>query len=1002
MPIKTVLPILYFIANIAFANDVLFNLNHAVPSSSETQRLLSFIGKVPTFLKEIDPNLEISFPKNCNQEAMFQTKINFKNGGDLAEGLNGCLGYKMMEELVNKSSEASLTRKDYKARLGFNLLDSLIKFVKNNEFEKAYHYLQIYYDKDVLYKTDGNGNSVFHILAQKCADPKAQDFLIKLVIHPKYHNSKFITPLKIKTTEDEQNKLNTKCQNLSLDQVSKKYLAGDFFSLANDKGENVFDVMGPECKGTVISEILFPLFDEHLEEYLGRKDFSIETLHKLFPDTYKDKIAKMMLNLPTEKTKEFLKNYDFKDFDFVKEFGASLAKPAEEMNAKNREYIIEKFTLNSIQMAQTGTLDDSTVALLVQNGNFIQKDQNGDSLLDSVRKNDNSVRYMKELQGALRTPVLTAIANSKIDDPYLVEFMKNGDPKTDIGISIPFFTYVSYNKNEEFKKKIYDYYKVSVEDDDPFLTQLNVSLAITKEITNENELSAMVHDLCSVVGKLNGQISCEKFEKTMIDNIHKYGMNIGFVTPVLNLIDQASLYGQNTVAYLLNSLINRVNPDAANLIAAKRNFVANIDPALFEKMAPFILDKIIKGEIEYNPERYKFKEFIGKAFKSSIEENSSIGGIGYLYPAPIDSAKLYGINEKGEPLFIKDADNAAHNSLQLKSIPGKIREKIVEYVHCDSVASCGSTLYKLADITMAGPAEAVMKGVKEVTSDNDFRSIITASSLTACRATCGALLVSDLALGSVTETMTIISIDGVATKVAKVVKLSSALIRTTNTYEALEGFLVETQEDVIRARECGTNCIVQDTFKRVEEKEKLVLSKRDAREFLDTKIDNMVALQKSIDSIRALANKYGSDPRMQTLLSSFERDKVNFISTFKQYASKFNESTKLITTTKDVKVIEHEKMNIALAETMWVKTLTSLGNDYSIRIKQLSSTIRAESRGDPSGAGGHGRIPGGPSTPETPNTPTAPEAGGNSNAGNSGNNSGGTGSGGGNVSIPTW
>lgn len=37
-----------------------------------------------------------------------------------------------MKEQNNKNSEASLTRKDYKEKLGFNLFDSLIKFIEND------------------------------------------------------------------------------------------------------------------------------------------------------------------------------------------------------------------------------------------------------------------------------------------------------------------------------------------------------------------------------------------------------------------------------------------------------------------------------------------------------------------------------------------------------------------------------------------------------------------------------------------------------------------------------------------------------------------------------------------------------------------------------------------------------------------------------------------------------------------------------------------------------
>lgn len=490
----------------------------------------------------------------------------------------------------------------------------------------------------------------------------------------------------------------------------------------------------------------------------------------------------------------------------------------------------------------------------------------------------------------------------------------------------------------------------------------------------------LVRDLCLIVERVNGQIRCDRFEKTMIENIQKYGMNAGFVTPVLNLIDQASLYGQNTIAYFLNSLLNRVNPDVAQLISNKRNFTASIDAPLFEKMIPFVFKKILDGEVEYNSERYKFREFVGRSFESSVDEVYPITGLGVLLPIPTSTAKLFGISENGEPIFIRDEKKELKNVPVPKSITLKLENKVVEFVNCKDFSSCSSVVYKIADLATGGSTSAALKGVKLVTSDDDVRSLITSSDLNTCRATCGALLLSDLSLGSVAEVTSLKEVEGVATKIVKVRKLAGGLVKGVNVFETLENFLVETQEDVIRAHLCETDCFIQDTFRKVEEKEKYIRARSDTITFLDSKIEKLSSFQISLNSIRSLSGKYKNDSRMAPIIADIESGiNSNLLAVYRKYIATFNESSSRISSAKDIKTLETEKINIALAEKSLVDAIISFGNSSREKVKNRAIEIAQEdrmNRGDPTGAGGHGRMP------ERPTNPSE-SSGGNTTAGTS-------------------
>ncbi len=985
----------FFIIPSILKGEVLYS-NRGVSKSNESSNLLERIQSIPKFSKLVDLTGDLASEKNCSST--------LEDVGKMVNGFNGCSGYLSNEENINKSSEAIKTREDYIKELGFKKSDSFIELVKNHEYERAYQFLQIYYDDDVLFKKDKNGDTVFHVLARECQDPQAQKFLL-LLFAPGYQTG-FIAPLKIKTSEADNKRIQKKCSSMTPEEAMTKIWPQKILPFSNKNGTNVLDSMPNNCQGTLIYQTLSGEFDTHLGEYLSRKDFTPAKLKSLFPDSYENKMALIMSTQPIDKVQNFFGDYNFSNLDFGKYFERFLPKTDEEQYQANNDFIVSKLTLSSIQKAKEGRLDDPTVELLLTAGNFVQKDADGDTLLDSVRKNNQSSKYFPKLQVALNNPVLRAINNEDSSDPYLNEFLKNGDTQKGIGISIPFFKYVGNSKNEEFKKKIFDYYRVSVDSDDGFVNQINELFSKTQEVIAPDQLKSLVHDLCMISEKVNNQIDCEKFEKNMISNIQKYGMNVGFITPVLNLIDQASLYGQTTIAYFLNSLVNRVNPQLAEAIASRKNFTTNIDPALFEKMVPYVLDKINQGDVEYSPDRYRLREFVAKAFQDSIEEKSPIIGLGVIQPAPLNSAHLYGISEKGEPIYIKsmiDNNLRSDGKITLKSLPSTLGNKVVDLVKCNDFSSCSTVAIKLTDLAIGGAENATIKGAKIITSDEDVRSLITSSNLNTCRAVCGSLLFTDIALGSTSEVLSIVNIDGVATKVAKARIASNALIKGTNVFESIEGFFIESEEDFVRANECSTNCIVQDTFNKVADKEKLIKIKKDAITFLDSKSMKMAQLQKSLDSIRALAGNNATNLGMRDLIGALNNEvKSSIIPQFQNYVEKFNISSSIIMNSKDSKTIQNEELNIALAENSLMNKIISLGNSYSQRIYQLNRVIAREeamnSRGDPTGAGGHGRPIGPPPTtiPSIPDPVSTPVAGPSPSVPSSTSPSGL------NISIPTW
>lgn len=136
---KTVVTIFFYsFTSSAIASEVLYSSNNPDQSSPISRELISYLKTIPRFSSEIDPNQNTTSHKCYLGPQAAQMNNSPASIGISLEGMNGCLGYKIQEELVNKSSEATLTRKDHQATLGFNIFDSMIKFIKNNDFEKAY------------------------------------------------------------------------------------------------------------------------------------------------------------------------------------------------------------------------------------------------------------------------------------------------------------------------------------------------------------------------------------------------------------------------------------------------------------------------------------------------------------------------------------------------------------------------------------------------------------------------------------------------------------------------------------------------------------------------------------------------------------------------------------------------------------------------------------------------------------------------------------------------
>jgi len=149
-------------------------------SPAESKELIDYIREIPKFSKNINPDHDISPNVACAYVVSLGDKIKSNLVDESSAGL--CLGYLMMEEGTNKSSEASLERKDHLKRLQFKKSENLISLVKSGQYERAYHYFQIFYDDDVIKQKDSEGNSIYHILVQKCADPLAIDLFNELLM----------------------------------------------------------------------------------------------------------------------------------------------------------------------------------------------------------------------------------------------------------------------------------------------------------------------------------------------------------------------------------------------------------------------------------------------------------------------------------------------------------------------------------------------------------------------------------------------------------------------------------------------------------------------------------------------------------------------------------------------------------------------------------------------------------------------------------------------------
>ncbi len=994
---SVVIIIFYCFTSRAIANEILFNSNHPDQTSSTSNKMISYLKIIPRFSSEIDPNLYIGSSKQCffGQPPAQSNKSLGDLGGSLKE-INGCLGYKMQEEFVNRNSEATLTRNDHKEKLGFNLFDSMINFVKNNDFEKAYYYLQIYYDKDVLSKTDIHGNSIFHLLAQKCADPKAQDLLMMLTIPSEYYHSKFFALLKIKTTENEQKKIDKKCEKLPIDQVMKKFLVNDFITLKNNKGENVFDVTGPECKRTPILEMLSDQFRAHSTEIISKKNFSLQKLQFLFPDTFREEAAAILEKLPEKKALEIVDTLDFSDFNFIGnnyQYAFAGILSGSPLGIKLRE----KFKTEALRTAEVGGKNLSDLVTYSQRDPIIltSKNNQGKSMLELIRNSNPELYNNASL--TLSTKVVIDLEKGIIT-PMTDEYLHNGYINPLNADNYKLFELIRKIPNEELRKNIYNKFKLNYDDSSKGIEEINSLLSKTYENISEADFSKVSEETCEILQAFEQTLLCDKFIKNQIARRNSLGVSGSLEVTLLNLIDQATLSGQNTTAYLLLNQLIKLNPELATSYLAKLKLSnSQLDEKNYHAFKPILLEKIKSGQLDCSPNRYRFNEFVGKYFSPSLSKESLSENKSNRNPC-LDSA------EKNEvPLHFIGLTKENHPILSAETFEQVAKREAEPYkdstLRVYELTKKGEYTAALGEAyTLAGNISDI-PSIKTVLNSASMRSYITNQEITECQGLCNSIFL-------INTTSNLIAIPG---QIKNDTELGAALGLTLAAFYPSITVISKASGVVIGATRSMFNFLFDEAGALID--------------FLDCKSDCAVSNQlknsdelgKTIKERRNIFNKMkAQDGEIQQLLEQYKQT-LSLLSVYpnnneiKQIQSQF--STNFGGLLRDASTMNNNFEKIAKLKVNNSKEMENLGNDlisnrnYSLRklqffveqnrnqINSINTKIKNtthEPMGDPTGAGGHGRRSGTGSGSGT-------SSDGNSSFGESGNNGGS--SSGGNVNT---
>jgi len=693
----------------------------------------------------------------------------------------------------------------------------------------------------------------------------------------------------------------------------------------NKKGKDLFDLEATECRGSSVDAAIGAIVESNPSNFINRENLNLEKIKTFFPNDYKDKLPLLLKDASPQKFKQITAAIDYKDFNFLNPDGEFVFNFVPE-DSENGRFINNKFEQEIIRSAESNGTNLKWLGLYTDKKPeiLLARNEEGKSVLEIVRSS-NPMEYIS-LSRNLGIQVLRDLESGK-DSPRLWEYLKNGNVAESRG---PLFSVVNNLKDESLKSKIYSEFNLNVDGASSNIVDLTELIRKTDETISEDDFMRLSYETCDVISAYDSTISCDDFVKGQILQRKKSDVASSLGITLVNLIDQATLAGQGSSAYLLLNQLAKINKQLADHILEKMNLKNSImSDDDYKAFKPILISKIKLGELDCSPTRYRFREFIGNNITKIAEYGNKVSACAKSGETK-EELHFVGVTKDNQPV------------LTIETFREVVEREIQP--HKES-ATRAYQLLRNGDYlgSLSESYELFNTGIdaKLITKSTALKSYITGQDVKECQGLCNSLFLINTGINT-SQMISTLKSDTANAGVASLLLVSffpqsKNVIGMGGTLLGLlrgtTNFLLDTVSESYDWRDCRADCEVEnqlrsnDTFSKIIKERKKIFEKMQAQDDL---VGSVFTNYKSVEQLGMLYPDHDEVKKLKEAFFNSLRSSLQNKEDLDQMYSKFAKMN-----VKDAVEMEKLGNDLIKRREILLSELAAITNNYRTKMTGL-------------------------------------------------------------------